>query len=50
MYLGIGGILGILWALGMIYGYRLGGAIYILLATAIVMVFLGLRRWWQQPA
>jgi len=50
MYLAIGGALGILWMLGMVYGYRMGGAIYIPLAAAIVMVFLGLRRWWRQPA
>jgi len=49
MFLAIGGALGILWALGMAYGYRLGGAIYIVLATAIVMVFFGLRQWWQRP-
>jgi hypothetical protein len=50
MYLAIGGTLGVLWMLGMIYGHRMGGAIYILLAAAIVMVFLGLRQWWRQPA
>ena len=35
MSLSIGGVLGILWLLGMLYGYRLGGAIYILLAAAM---------------
>ncbi|HKW31220.1 MAG TPA: lmo0937 family membrane protein [Verrucomicrobiae bacterium] len=50
MFLAIGGTLGVLWMLGMLYGYRMGGAIYILLAAAIVMVFLGLRQWWRQPA
>ena len=50
MYLAIGGTLGVLWMLGMLYGYRMGGAIYILLAAAMVMVFLGLRQWWRQPA
>jgi hypothetical protein len=50
MYLAIGGTLGVLWMLGMLYGYRMGGAIYILLAAAMVTVFLGLRRWWRQPA
>ena len=50
MFLAIGGALGVLWVLGMIYGYRLGGAIYILLAAAIVMLFLALRQWWRQPA
>lgn len=50
MFLAIGGTLGVLWMLGMLYGYRMGGAIYILLAPAIVMVFLGLRQWWRQPA
>jgi hypothetical protein len=50
MLFGIGGILGVLWVVGMVYGYRLGGAIYILLAAAILMLFFGLRRWWRQPA
>ncbi|HEV2436399.1 MAG TPA: lmo0937 family membrane protein [Verrucomicrobiae bacterium] len=50
MYLAIGGTLGVLWVLGMLYGYRMGGAIYLLLAAAMVMVFLGLRQWWRQPA
>jgi hypothetical protein len=50
MFLGIGGTLGALWLLGMVYGYRMGGAIYILLAAAIVMMFFGLRRWWRQTA
>ena len=49
MFLSIGGILGILWVLGMAYGYRLGGAIYIVLAAAIVMMVFGLRQWWQRP-
>ena len=49
MFLGIGGILGVLWVLGMMYGYKMGGAIYILLAAAIVMVGFGLRQWWQRP-
>jgi hypothetical protein len=49
MFLGIGGILGILWVLGMAYGYRMGGAIYIVLAAAILMTCLGLRQWWQRP-
>ncbi len=50
MYLAMGGTLGVLWVLGMLYGDRMGGAIYILLAAAIVMAFLGLRQWWRQPA
>ena len=50
MYLIIVGTLGVLWGLGMMYGFRLGGVIHLLLAGAIVMGFLGLRRWWQQPA
>jgi hypothetical protein len=49
MFLSIGGLLGVLWVLGMAYGYKMGGAIHILLAAAIVMVFLGLRRWWRSP-
>jgi len=48
MLLSIGGILGILWVLGMSYGYRMDGAIYLLLAAAVVMMFLGLRQWWQR--
>ena len=50
MFFSSAGILGILWVVGMVYGYRLGGAIHILLAAAIVLVFFGLRRWWQEPA
>jgi hypothetical protein len=50
MLLYIGGALGVLWGLGMAYGYRMGGAIYIVLAAAIVMMFYGLRQWWQRPA
>jgi hypothetical protein len=49
MFLAIGGALGVLWALGMGYDYRMGGAIYIVLAAAIVMMGFGLRRWWQRP-
>jgi hypothetical protein len=49
MFLIIGGILGILWVLGMVYGYKMGGAIYIVLAAAIVMLGFGLRQWWQRP-
>jgi Family of unknown function (DUF5670) len=50
MFLNIGAILGVLWLVGMLYGYRLGGAIYILLAAAIVMVLFGLNKWWRRPA
>ena len=44
MFLSIGVILGILWGLGMVYGYRMGGAIYIVLAAAIIMMCFGLHR------
>jgi hypothetical protein len=49
MFLSIAGILGVLWVLGMAYGYKMGGAIYIVLTAAIVMMFFGLRQWWQRP-
>ena len=49
MFLSMGGVLGFLWVLGMAYGYRMGGAIYLLLAAAILMTDLGLRQWWQRP-
>jgi hypothetical protein len=49
MFLSIGGILGVLWVLGMMNGYKMGGAIYIVLAAAIVMMGFGLRQWWQRP-
>jgi hypothetical protein len=49
MFLSIGGVLGVLWMLGMVYGYRTGGAIYILLGAVILMTCLGLRQWWQRP-
>ena len=42
--------LGVLWLVGMLYGYRLGGAIHLLLAGAMVMMLFGLRRWWRRPA
>jgi hypothetical protein len=50
MLWGIAIILGVLWALGLAYGYTLGGAIYVLLAGAIVAMFLGLRKWWAREA
>jgi hypothetical protein len=43
-------VLGILWLVGMLYGYRLGGAIHLLLAGATVMMLFGLRQWWRRPA
>lgn len=43
-------ILGVLWLLGMLYGYTLAGAVHLLLAGALVMVLYGLKKWWQQPA
>jgi len=49
MFLSMGGVLGVLWVLGKVYGYRMGGAISILLAAAIFMACLGLRQWWQRP-
>ena len=50
MNLMIGVILGVLWLLGMLFDYRLGGAIYVLLVGAIVAVLFGLNKWWQRPA
>jgi len=50
MLLSIGGLLGVLWVLGMATGYRLGGAIHLLLAAALIMAFFGFRQWWRQPA
>jgi hypothetical protein len=49
MFFSISGILGVLWVLGMVYGYRMGGAIYIVLAAAILMMGFGVRQWWQRP-
>jgi hypothetical protein len=49
MFLSMGGVPGVLWVLGMVYGYRMGGAISILLAAAILVACLGLRQWWQRP-
>jgi hypothetical protein len=49
MLLSIGGVPGVLWVLGMMYGYRMGGAISILLAAASFVVGCGLRPWWQRP-
>jgi hypothetical protein len=49
MFLIIGLILGVLWGFGMGYGYRMDGAIYLVLVASLVMLFLGLRRWWNGP-
>jgi hypothetical protein len=49
MFLSIGAILVVLWGFGMVYGYRMGGAIYIVLAAAILMMGLGVRQWWRRP-
>jgi hypothetical protein len=43
-------ILGVLWVLGLTSGYTLGGAVYLLLAGAVVMTLFGLRQWWRRPA
>jgi hypothetical protein len=50
MFLNLGVILGILWLLGMLYGYRLGGAVHIVLAGALIMMLYGLKKWWWRPA
>jgi hypothetical protein len=50
MFWNIAAILGVLWVLGMLSGYRLSGAVHLLLAGAIVMVVFGLRQWWRRPA
>ena len=42
-------LLGVLWLLGLISGYTLGGAVHVLLVGAIVMMFYGLRVWWRKP-
>ena len=43
-------ILGVLWGLGLWSGYTLGGAVYLLLVGAVVMMLFGLRQWWRRPA
>ncbi len=45
----IGATLGVLSLLGMVYGYKLGGAIYLLLAGAVLMVLYGMIQW-RRPA
>jgi len=45
----IGAILGVLSLLGMVYGYKLGGAIYLVLAGAVLMVLYGMIQW-RRPA
>ena len=50
MYLKLGGLLAVLWLLGMLYGYKLGGGIHIVLAAAVAMVCYGLFQWWRKPA
>jgi Family of unknown function (DUF5670) len=44
MFYTIGAILLILWALGTITSYTMGGFIHVLLLVALVMVFLDLFR------
>lgn len=50
MFLAIALLLGILWALGLLSGYTLGGTIHLLLAAAFVTSLLGLRERWRRPA
>jgi hypothetical protein len=50
MYLAMALILGVLWVLGITSGYTFGGAVYALLAGAVIMTVLGLRQWWRRPA
>ena len=49
MFFKVGAILGVLSLLGMVYGYKLGGAIYVLLAGAVLMVLYGMIQW-RRPA
>ena len=49
MFVPIALILGVLWLLGLISGYTLGGAVHLLLVGAIVMMLYGLRVWWRKP-
>jgi hypothetical protein len=50
MFYTIGAILLILWALGTITGYTMGGFIHVLLLVALVMVFLDLFTGHKQRA
>ena len=50
MFLVIALILGVLWALGLLSGYTLGGAVHLLIAGAVVMMLFGVRQWWRRPA
>jgi hypothetical protein len=43
-------VLGVLWMLGLLSGYTLGGAVHVLLAGAIVMMLFGFRQRWRKPA
>jgi hypothetical protein len=49
MLLPIALVLGVLWGLGLLKGYTLGGAIHLLLVGAVVMAGFGLRQWWRRP-
>lgn len=42
--------LGVLWVLGLVKGFTLGGAIHLLLVGAVIATGFGLREWWQRPA
>jgi hypothetical protein len=50
VFLKVGAVLGALWLLGMLCNYKLGGAIHLLLAGAIVMALYGLNKGWWRPA
>jgi hypothetical protein len=50
MFLPLALMLAVLWMLGLLSGYTMGGAIYLLLAGAIIMMVFGFRQWWRKPA
>jgi hypothetical protein len=50
MFMKIGVALAVVWLLAMLYGYRFGGAIHILLAAAILTALYGVSQWWRKPA
>jgi hypothetical protein len=50
MFWTIVALLGLLWILGLVTGYTLGGAVHLLLAGVVVMVLYGIYQGWRRPA
>ena len=43
-------LLGLIWMLGLLSGYTLGGAVHLLLVCAVAMGLYGIYQGWRRPA